>query len=104
MIGNKIAIANIRNDYPYGMKIIDNKWYLVNRGYDKISAGYILSDDSINKIVSIAVKLKGNRIETEKTKTIGIWFYNDGFWKESKVYLEKYYESIKSVYKCLDEN
>ena len=88
-----------RDSFPYAIKSIEDKWYLVDRRYQKISEGYELSEKNVNEITTIANKLKGSKIENKNGKTTSIWFYNGGLRKafEEKGYLDEFYENIKSI-------
>lgn len=94
----------LRDNYPYAVQFIEDKWYLIDRGYQKISKGYELSEKKINEISVIANKLQGSYTENRNGKTTGIWFYNDGLRKalEKKGYLEEFTEKIKSIKNLLD--
>ena len=101
----KRIYSDIRELYPYAIKLIDNKWFLVNRGYNIISKEYILEKEDLKKIIIIARKLKGNYIEFKNNEVRGIWFYDDGFVLDikNKGYLNLYYESINELHKLLND-
>ncbi|WP_295201971.1 hypothetical protein [uncultured Chryseobacterium sp.] len=93
----------LRETFPYAIQLIGDKWYLVDRKYQKISEGYELSEKKILEISKIANKLDGNNIGKKHDIVTGIWFYNDGLRRafEKKGYLEFFSESINSVKKIL---
>lgn len=95
-----------RSAFPYAIQFIENRWYLVDRRYQKISEGYELSDKKLNEITTIANKLQGSKIENKNGKTTSIWFYNDGLRRafETKGYLDEFSESIKSIKNLLVNN
>ncbi|VXC56257.1 MULTISPECIES: hypothetical protein [Chryseobacterium] len=94
-----------RNAFPYAIQFIDDKWYLVDRRYQKISEGYEISEKKLNEITNIANKLKGSAIDNKNGKTKSIWFYNGGLRKalEQKDYLNEFSESINSIKVLLDK-
>ena len=96
----------LRETFPYAVKIIDDKWYLIDREYQIISKEYVLSEKKIFEISKIANKLDGSHIEKKNDVITGIWFYNDGLRKafEKKGYLDFFSESINSIKKILISN
>lgn len=93
-----------RSAFPYAIQLIEEKWYLVDRRYQKISEGYELSEKNIDEITTIANKLIGSNIENKNGITTSIWFYSGGLRKafEKKGYLEEFTENINSIKKILD--
>jgi len=89
----------LRNAFPYALQFIEDRWYLVDRRYQKISEGYELSEKKVNEISTIANKLFGSKIENKNGRTTSIWFYNSGLRKafETKGYLDEFSESIKMI-------
>lgn len=86
----------IRSAFPYGIKIIDENWYLIDRDYKKVSRELNLSDDILTKISNISKELKGSYIENKNGNISGIWFYDDALKKEleNKGYFEEFSNKI----------
>lgn len=95
-----------RNTFPYAIQFIGDKWYLVDRRYQKVSEGYELSEKKVNEIITIANRLTGNKIENKNGMTTSIWFYNGGLRRafETKGYLDEFSENIKSITKILNNS
>lgn len=95
-----------RNSFPYAIQFIEDKWYLVDRRYQKVSEGYELSEKKVNEIITIANRLKGNLIESKNGTTTSIWFYNGGLRRafETKGYFKEFSESIKSIKMILNNS
>lgn len=94
----------LRETFPYAIKMIDGKWYLIDRGYEIISKEFDISGAKLIQISKIAEKLDGGYIEQKNDKISGIWFYNDGLRKaiSKKGYLDFFSESLRTIKSILE--
>lgn len=101
-----ISFLKVRDEQPYGIHLFEDKWYLIDRGYNKISDGYKLSQSTLEELIKITKVLKGSKVGLFRNEIITILFYDQNIMTvlQTKGYYDNFNETILKIKNLLPHN